>query len=782
MDLANLPFVVYLDRPSKPKQIETPLFGHDLSLNKVSLLQSIYSNFNGKDIVTSIKEGPVDVDDIDLAGRVLLENISNDSVFTRHATEMATIAVGAGNTSPDFMGVASGALLLSSTSNELTPDDEEFLVGNGVSVQNHSYGVGIENYYGIEAYLYDHQTYNNKSLLHVFSSGNRGEAASVSGNYNKIQGFSNITGQFKVSKNTICVGASDPLGEIWEFSSNGPTNDGRIKPEVVAYGSNGSSESAALVTGLTAVLQQAHMVNYGQMPNSSLIKATIINSADNAPYELTHKSGFGNVDAVGSMEAIISGSFFEDIIITGGQKEHEITVPIGTKEINITLVWNDPPADMGNSSILVNDLDLKLVHPEGGRTWRPWVMSNYPHKDSLNLGPTRTRDSLNNIEKISVENPEAGEYLVQVRPYDKINNEGQEYSIVFGFDSENEWLFPVEGTKLGSNTNYYLRWDIKDSIPSNATLQWFDLDNGQNQWVNIADSINPQLGHFLWETPGANAFGKLRLISGNVVIESPTFIISDFKDFNIEYFCDTTSLISWKPEPEADGYNVYVLGNKYMEKVGSTTDTVFSFNDVRNPQKFVAVTPVINGKERKRTISKNVFEGFGCYIKDFFLKKPFSDKSDFTLILNSNIGVDCLILERMNGQKFETIEEYNDIKKLEYNFTDSLPNIGTNTYRIKVIAQEGKEYYSEALEFFLLNKNRIILTPVPANQGEEILLYSTSDDYLFIEVFDFSGRLLFSSKQNGLVRAIDTSKLYPGLYIVRITRNGFKVSKTIIVI
>ena len=40
MDLANLPFVVYLDRPSKPKQIETPLFGHDLSLNKVSLLQS----------------------------------------------------------------------------------------------------------------------------------------------------------------------------------------------------------------------------------------------------------------------------------------------------------------------------------------------------------------------------------------------------------------------------------------------------------------------------------------------------------------------------------------------------------------------------------------------------------------------------------------------------------------------------------------------------------------------------------------------------------------------
>ncbi|MEK6153943.1 S8 family serine peptidase [Flavobacteriaceae bacterium 3-367] len=782
LELVKLPFVIYVDRSTMPKQVETPLLGHDLSLNKVSLLHSNYPNYLGDGIVISIKEGLLDVDDVDFKGRVLYDYFPSNPIFSRHATEMATIAAGAGNTSPDFRGVAWGTMLLPSISDELTPDDEEFLKRNRVSVQNHSYGVGVENYYGIEAYLYDLQTYKDKNLIHVFSSGNKGKMTSVIGNYQKIQGFSNITGQFKTSKNTICVGASNALGEIWEFSSKGPTNDGRIKPEVVAYGANGSSESAALVTGLAAVLQQAHLELYGKMPNTSLIKAAVVNSADSDTYELTHRSGFGNVDAVGSLDAILGRSFFEDIISSGTVKEHRIVVPATTKKINITLAWNDPPTNMGSSSMLVNDLDLALEHKEGGKIWHPWVLSTYPHLDSLNLRPTRKRDNLNNVEKISVNRPMAGEYIIHINPFLLMNSEDQEYSVVYEYETEDEWIFPPEHEKLESGADYYLRWDLKDSVQTFGVLQWLDFGDPKKKWVNIANKVDPNLGYFLWQTPEKSATGKLRLIGGKVDIESPVFMVSGFQDFNLEYHCNTRSLISWHSEPGAKGYKVYAVDKKYMEVIGTTADTVFNIAHEENHRLVVAVAPIINGEETKRTRSKNISKDHGCYINDFFLEKPFSDKSEFTLILNSHMGVDSVSLERLNGGSFEPISKLSDIDRHEYSFTDPTPNDGTNTYRAKVVSQDGTEYYSKLLDFLFLGKNMMILSPVPACQGEKIQLYSTSEDCLLIEVFSLSGKLLVRTYQNGLIRQIDTSRLYPGLYIVSISGSDFKITKKIVVI
>ena len=130
-------------------------------------------------------------------------------------------------------------------------------------MQNHSYGTGLENYYGLEAQAYDAQARQYPTLLHVFSSGNSGNQASPTGTYQGLPNVANLTGQFKMSKNTLSVGATDGLGEVAPRSSRGPAHDGRGKPELVAFGADGSSDAAALVSGISLLVQHAYRTQNG---------------------------------------------------------------------------------------------------------------------------------------------------------------------------------------------------------------------------------------------------------------------------------------------------------------------------------------------------------------------------------------------------------------------------------------------------------------------------------------------------------------------------------------
>ena len=75
--------------------------------------------------------------------------------MTTHASQMATMIGGGGNSSDFSLGPAWGASLSSSSFETLLPDPIESYVQLNVSVQNHSYGTAIENYYGADAASYD---------------------------------------------------------------------------------------------------------------------------------------------------------------------------------------------------------------------------------------------------------------------------------------------------------------------------------------------------------------------------------------------------------------------------------------------------------------------------------------------------------------------------------------------------------------------------------------------------------------------------------------------------
>ncbi|RYZ93736.1 MAG: hypothetical protein EOO68_21570, partial [Moraxellaceae bacterium] len=82
-------------------------------------------------------------------------------------------------------------------------------------------------FYGAEAAAYDAQLWSDKKILHVFSAGNRGLGAAPTGTFANLPGFANLTGNFKMAKNTISVAAVDNKGNIAAESSAGPAFDGR---------------------------------------------------------------------------------------------------------------------------------------------------------------------------------------------------------------------------------------------------------------------------------------------------------------------------------------------------------------------------------------------------------------------------------------------------------------------------------------------------------------------------------------------------------------------------
>ena len=235
---------------------------------------------NADALTVSVKETWFDTTDIDFRSRYINSGVGSSSNST-HATTMATIIGGAGNSFYSGRGIAWGARLTSSDYINLLPDDNSVYQQYGISVQNNSYGVGIENFYGADAAAYDASAIANPTLLQVFSAGNSGSHISTDGPYAGVPGYANLTGSFKQAKNILVVGSVDSFYNVPFLSSKGPAFDGRIKPELVAYGNDGSSGAAAITSGTALVTQSAYAANHNnQLPPNALVKAIIINSAD----------------------------------------------------------------------------------------------------------------------------------------------------------------------------------------------------------------------------------------------------------------------------------------------------------------------------------------------------------------------------------------------------------------------------------------------------------------------------------------------------------------------
>lgn len=772
-EILPLAEITFIENAKRVPVEELQVGNLDLSANKINLAHRKYSPWNGDGIVVSVKENKPDTTDIDFKGRFLATNLSSAN-FNSHATIMSTMIAGGGNSWHQGRGVAWGSTISSSSFATLMPDNNSAYLQYNISVQNHSYGVGVENFYGADAAAYDASAISNPSLVHIFSSGNSGNLSSSTGEYAGLTGFANLTGSFKMAKNIITVSATDSFGMVASLSSKGPAHDGRVKPELVAFGEDGSSGAAALVSGTALLIQHGYKLLTGSLPSNALVKAILINSADDVGNpEVDYSNGFGNLNAANALKTLQRGRFMNGTVTNGNTQTFSISIPDGIKKLKITLVWNDPPAAPNASKALINDLDLELLNASTSDTWKPWVLNKFPNIDSLQQLATRKKDSLNNIEQITLENPASGNYQFKVTGF-LIQTASQQFFIAYQLDSVDlfEWQRPVETDFIFPSSSNLIRW--KSSFSSPTGLLEFSIDNGNN-WQLIQNTVNLNSGFYRWNVSALTNSALLRMTIGLNQFVSDTFTIANRTQTGVGFNCPDSFLFYWNKIPSVTNYRVYQLGSHYLEPVAVTSDSIIILSKNTNPSLYYAVAPLIGNKEGVRSYTFNYSnQGVECYIRSF-LGSLVNNTAHLDLSLGTLFNINKIILEKYDGNMFNSIQQVTNPNLLTFNFTDVSLKKGLNIYRVKLELFGGKSIYSLPETVYYFENSDYIIYPNPVQQNQTIhILNAGSFLNTLLLVYNMQGEKLIEMKADDLSNSIQAGRLSKGIYFFRFIRYGEK--------
>ena len=337
-------------------------------------------------------------------------------------------------------------------------------------ISNHSYGYDATTSdmgrYEIECRDTDSLTSSLPYYLVFWAAGNEQDLLTDKGGYQSIT-FNGL------AKNIVSVGACDDAvaggkrslsnANIASYSSWGPCDDGRIKPDLVANGVDvyscvatgntsyegdysGTSMAAPAVAGSAALLQQLYRKNFsGQLMRASLLKALLIHTADDlgAPGP-DYRSGWGLINAEAAAELIL-----DDYNNQGSLKMQEETVTNsqtrvvhrfewdGLGPIKATLCWTDPAGAVETAADsrdpnLVHNLDLRITAPDGSIS-QPFVMPYVgAWSNALLSAPAiRGQNDVDNVEQVYLTDPPAnGTYEVIVSLTGQLTTPAQDYSLI----------------------------------------------------------------------------------------------------------------------------------------------------------------------------------------------------------------------------------------------------------------------------------------------------------------------------------------------------------------
>ncbi|UII30024.1 S8 family peptidase [Fulvivirga ulvae] len=779
--------VLYISRHVAVPKEESLVLDLNLNVNKVNLLHHKFPDLNGMGYNISIKEQRFDETDIDFKGRVLPSLFSSETT-SRHASEMATIVAGAGNTSFNSRGVAWGANLSSSNFMNLFPDDISYFEGSDIYIQNHAYGTGIENFYGGYAAAYDEHTHSYPTQLHIFSAGNNGAGTDTVGTYSGVEGYANLTGNFKMAKNILTVSAVDTLHNTDPFVSKGPAYDGRVKPELAAYSTVGSSSSAALVSGLSIVLQQAYQLKNAELPDATLLKGILMNSADDmGPEGVDFLSGYGSINAKRALQTINADRFITGSVNDGQTETLTINIPSNAINLKVMLVWNDPAATVNAGTALVNDLDLTLKHQGSGDSWMPWVLNSYPHKDSLKQLPVRKPDHLNNAEQITLDLPEPGSYEIAISGFDIVDGP-QKFFVVYQWDETDafQWTFPVGNSNMPYNGERvsFFRWE--STFDGQSGILEYSLDKGST-WLPIADNVDLSKQYYSWDSPDVYSTALARMTVGAEEFVSDTFTISRPLKVSVGFNCPDSVMFLWNNLENTSAYTLYTVGEKYLEPLLEVTDTSVILDKGDYPYTLYTIAPTLGqGKSGLRNLTFDYsFQGVDCYLSSFFaLENTPLGQVVLTLSLGTNYQVKRVVFEREQNSTFTPVVTVNSPSSNIIEGLDTEPFQGLNHYRARVIFEGGAEIMTETVTVYFLTKRPVMIFPNPADRSQGELSVFTRDfagEKVYLRLLNSNGQEVLNYELLSEREVLPISHLKPGLYLYTLISAGVEHSGKIVI-
>ncbi|SHH06400.1 Por secretion system C-terminal sorting domain-containing protein [Chryseobacterium oranimense] len=405
-----------------------------------------------------------------LTGKINTYDSSQNQTISRHSTNIAGTLAG-NNGEAEARGIAYEAKI---NAYDWVNDVQEMLSEayngtTGILVANNSYGFDpmyLQTYqfgkYNLTAQSWDNLMYLKPYLQIVKAAGNAREIdpgivpqVSAKNGYDLLEGAG-------VAKNVLVVASakkninmsSDEAFDISAFSSYGPTDDGRIKPDICAPGENiyssietydaaygtyrGTSSAAAVVSGIITLLQQYYKsVNPSQKYMlSSTVRALLAHTANDKGTEgPDYIYGWGLADAKRASEAIYNNiegiinnekksTLIKEVTLNQGNKYTLYVVPYETTQpLSATISWTDPQGNTVSNVVdlsspnVINDLDLKIVkiNPDGTEsTYYPWKLGGMS-----NLTGAATNTSTNDvdtIERVDIKNPQKVTYKIIVSP------------------------------------------------------------------------------------------------------------------------------------------------------------------------------------------------------------------------------------------------------------------------------------------------------------------------------------------------------------------------------
>lgn len=505
--------LVYFDENNTPVFFGTDNYIAAITTNTRSVMQGGSSGYNLTGNGINIGEwdgGRVRHTHVELVGRVT--QIDNPASLSGHATHVAGTMIASG-VDTLARGMATAATISAYDFNNDAAEMATF-AGNNAILSNHSYGritgwyqssgdwywygdtsiSGTEDwafgFYTQRARTWDLMAFNAPFYTIVKSAGNDRNQGPNNAIQHFVRGANNnwvtsttarpkdcmtapggydCVSDYGTAKNIITVGAvadipngySSPNDVVMSsFSGWGPTDDGRIKPDLVGngvglystgsnnnthyYSSNGTSMSAPNVTGSLALIQQKALAERGGYLLSSALKGLAIHTCDEAGNNPgpDYRFGWGLMNtkqACDVMVDTVSNQLFWDTI-NNGDTLNFTYYSDGTQPLRATICWTDPAGFPSQASLnpttlrLMNDLDLRIIRNSNQTISSPWVLNPSNPASAATTGDN-FRD---NVEQVLINNPSPGYYTIRISHKSTlINNEQVVSVIVSGISAPN---------------------------------------------------------------------------------------------------------------------------------------------------------------------------------------------------------------------------------------------------------------------------------------------------------------------------------------------------------
>jgi len=502
-----------------------------------------------------------------------------------HSTHVTGTIIGAGiNSEARGMAPKAGAVVYNFTNDEAEIAEELANNAETMILSNHSYGVpagwrrdgnswswfGDEDidpnedwkfgFYNSSARNWDQLVYNAPYYLMVKSVGNSrngiGDGSKPpNGPYDQIVFQS-------AAKNIVTVGATRKFSgsytnptqiEMSNFSSWGPTDDGRIKPDISAPGVSilssaasadnaylrlqGTSMSSPVVMGSLALIQELHQKTNGQFMKAATLKALLLHTAHEAGDAAgpDYEFGWGFINTKGMADFLLKENGDNRAVIVDSLAEGETDTytiqPRAGSRVKVTMVWTDVPGTPvapqldPEDLMLVNDLDMRVTRE--GEAHLPWILDPAVPSEPATKGDN-FRD---NVEKIEFE-ATGGAYTLTVSHKNSITNDVQEYALVIEYEKDNApqtyyWIGGSGNWEDAANWSLSSGGTVASVAPSSNDQVIFDRNSfstlAEQDPFTIQLGANTAVAEFSWF---GDKVGELRL-NGNQLTVAGDVYLSD---------------------------------------------------------------------------------------------------------------------------------------------------------------------------------------------------------------------------------------------------------------